>query len=133
MPINLRAEEEIEKIKSFHPDLILVFSYGHILPQEMIDIPKWGCLNLHASLLPKWRGPSPVQYSLLNNEKETGFSIMVINSKIDEGKILYKEALGIHESDNTGLSIAYQVSGAALQIKTASGTVSGSCTYLISA
>ena len=101
MPINLRSEEEIEKIKNLQPDLVLVFSYGHILPQEMLDIPKRGCLNLHASLLPKWRGPSPVQYSLLNNEKETGFSIMVMNKKIDEGKILYKEALRIDESDNT--------------------------------
>ena len=73
------------------PDIILVFSYGNILPKAILDIPKWGCINIHASLLPKWRGASPVQYSLLNNEKETGFSIMLMNEQVDEGKILYKE------------------------------------------
>ena len=52
------------------PDLILVFSYGYILPQTILSIPKYGCLNIHVSLLPKWRGASPVQYSLLNNEKQ---------------------------------------------------------------
>ena len=101
MPASLNSEKEIEKIKSFSPDLILVFSYGHILPQEILNIPEKGCLNIHASLLPKWRGASPVQYSLLNNEKETGFSIMIMNKKVDEGSILYSESLRIDEGDNT--------------------------------
>ena len=101
MPINLKSNVEIEKIKKMKPDLILVFSYGHILPKILLNIPKYGCLNIHASLLPKWRGSSPVQYSLLNNEKETGFSIMVMNEKVDEGKVLYRESIVIRESDNT--------------------------------
>ena len=101
LPINLKSQIEIDKIKKMKPDLILVFSYGHILPNILLNIPKYGCLNIHASLLPKWRGSSPVQYSLLNNEKETGFSIMVMNEKVDEGKVLYRERIAIKENDNT--------------------------------
>ncbi len=100
-PKNLKSEEEINKIKTLKPDIILVFSYGNILPKAILDIPKWGCINIHASLLPKWRGASPVQYSLLNNEKETGFSIMLMNEQVDEGKILYKEKVKIEENDDT--------------------------------
>ena len=100
-PKNLRLEEEVKKIKDLNPDIILVFSYGNILPKSILDIPKWGCINIHASLLPKWRGASPVQYSLLNNEKETGYSIMLMNEKVDEGKILFKESVKIENSDDT--------------------------------
>ena len=90
MPKNLKSEEEIIKIKNLKPDIIIVFSYGNILSKSILDIPKWGCINIHASLLPRWRGSSPVQYSLLNNEKETGFTFMLMNEKIDEGNILFK-------------------------------------------
>ena len=100
-PRSLKSEEEVIKIKNLKPDIILVFSYGHILPKAILDIPKWGCINIHASLLPKWRGASPVQYSLLNNEQETGFTLMLMNDKIDEGKILYKKILKIQENDDT--------------------------------
>ncbi len=100
-PISLKSEAEIKNIKKLKPDIILVFSYGNILPKSVLDIPKWGCINIHASLLPKWRGASPVQYSLLNNEKETGFSIMIMNEKIDEGKILFKEVVKIENNDDT--------------------------------
>ncbi|MDC3024352.1 methionyl-tRNA formyltransferase [Alphaproteobacteria bacterium] len=100
-PKNLRFEEEIEKIKNLKPDIIVVFSYGNILPKAILDIPKWGCINIHASLLPKWRGASPVQYSLLKNEKETGFTIMLMNEKIDEGKILFKKTVKINKDDDT--------------------------------
>ena len=62
-----------------------------------------GCINIHASLLPKWRGASPVQYSLLNNEKETGYTIILMNEQIDEGKILYKETVKIEHSDDTSI------------------------------
>ncbi len=100
-PKNLRLEEEVKKIKDLRPDIILVFSYGNILPKSILDIPKWGCINIHASLLPKWRGASPVQYSLLNNEKETGYTIMLMNEEVDEGKILFKESVRIEHSDDT--------------------------------
>ena len=71
------------------------------MPKAILDIPKWGCINIHASLLPKWRGASPVQYSLLNNEQETGFTLILMNEQIDEEKILYKEILKIQENDDT--------------------------------
>ncbi len=101
IPDNLKSEEEIKKIKNLKPDIILVFSYGNILPKSILDIPKWGCINIHASLLPKWRGSSPVQYSLLNNEKVTGYSIMLMNEKVDEGNILFKEKIKIEKNDDT--------------------------------
>jgi len=100
-PKNLKVEEEQKKIKLMQPDLILVFSYGYILPQTVLSIPKYGCLNIHASLLPKWRGASPVQYSLLNNEKKTGFSLIIMNKNVDEGKLLYKKSIAIEDNDNT--------------------------------
>ena len=99
-PKNFKSEEEINKIINLKPDIILVFSYGNILPKAILDIPKWGCINIHASLLPKWRGAAPVQYSLLNNEKETGFSIMIMNEQVDEGKILYKKVVKIENNDD---------------------------------
>ncbi len=101
MPSNYKCEEIIRNIKVMSPDLILVFSFGHILPEKILKIPRLGCLNIHASLLPKWRGPSPVQYVLLNNETETGFTIMIMNNKVDHGKILHKEKVIVDENDNT--------------------------------
>ena len=73
VPENFKDKKEIDFLKRFKADLFLVFSYGIILPEKVLDIPKYGCINIHASILPKWRGPSPVQYALLNNEKKTGF------------------------------------------------------------
>ena len=84
MPINLKSNIEIEKIKKMKPDLILVFSYGHILPKILLNIPKYGCLNIHASLLPKWRGAAPIQRAIMNSDKETGISIMKITPKLIE-------------------------------------------------
>lgn len=112
MPKDLKSKEVIDNIKKMKPDLILVFSFGHILSEDVLNIPKLGCLNIHASILPKWRGPSPVQYAILNNEKETGYSIMIMNKEVDEGKVLHSESLAIKESDNT-LSLLYKITSLA--------------------
>ena len=112
MPKDLKSKEVINNIKKMKPDLILVFSFGHILSQDVLNIPKLGCLNIHASILPKWRGPSPVQYAILNNDKETGYSIMIMNKEIDEGEVLYSDSLAIQESDNT-LSLLYKITSLA--------------------
>ncbi len=101
MTNNFKTKSEVEKLESLKPDLVIVFSYGVILPQIVLDIPRWGCINIHASLLPKWRGASPVQYALLNNEKETGYSVMIMNKGIDEGKVLCKKVIKITNNDNT--------------------------------
>jgi len=77
-----------EKIKNLKPDLGIVAAYGQILPKTILDIPKYGFLNIHPSLLPRWRGPSPIQYTILNGDKETGVTIILMNEKMDEGPII---------------------------------------------
>ena len=78
--------EEIKKIK---PDLFIVAAYGKILPKNILEIPKYGAINVHGSLLPKYRGASPVQCAILNGDKETGITLMKMNEKMDEGDILF--------------------------------------------
>ena len=100
-PKNFKSNEEIKFIKKLNPDIILVYSYGLILPKSIIEVAKYGCINIHPSLLPKWRGPSPIQYSLLNNEKKTGFCIMEMNEEVDTGDIFLKKTIDIKKEDNT--------------------------------
>jgi len=83
---------ELQELK---PDLIIIAAYGQILPKEILDIPKQGCLNIHPSLLPKYRGPSPLQFTILNGAKETGVTIIKMDEKIDQGPILAKRELKI--------------------------------------
>ena len=92
----------LEQITALKPDLIIVVAYGKILPKEFLDIPKYGSINVHASLLPKYRGASPIQASLLNGDKDTGITIMKINEKLDEGDIIAQEKIKIDEHDNAG-------------------------------
>lgn len=82
------AINDFKKIKKLKPDLVVVASYGKIFPKEILKIPQYGCLNVHASLLPKYRGPSPVQTAILNGDKETGVTIFLMDEKIDQGPIL---------------------------------------------
>ena len=77
-PKRMKDEEVIDKIKEVNPDLIVVVAYGKILPKEIIDIPKYGIINVHSSLLPKYRGASPIHSAILNGDKESGVSIMYI-------------------------------------------------------
>lgn len=87
-------------LRSYHPDLIVVAAYGKILPNELIEIPKFGSVNVHASLLPKYRGGSPVQHSLLRNDSETGTTLMVIDEGLDTGPIISQRHLTISPEDN---------------------------------
>lgn len=80
---NLKLE-----IENLRPDLIIIAAYGKIIPKEILDIPKYGSLNVHPSLLPRWRGPSPIQYAILNGDEETGVTIMLPDEQMDHGKIL---------------------------------------------
>ena len=97
---DFKKPDIIEKIKSLNLDVVVVFSFGILLPKEILEIPKHGCINIHDSLLPKWRGASPVQHSLMNNEKETGFTFIIMNEGLDEGNILLTEKLKISNDDN---------------------------------
>ncbi|MAH88865.1 MAG: methionyl-tRNA formyltransferase [Pelagibacterales bacterium] len=92
----------IKALKDLNLDFIIVFSFGLILPKEILKIPKYGCINIHTSLLPKWRGASPVQHTLLNNEKETGYTLIIMNEELDEGNIIYKQRMEIDDKYNYG-------------------------------
>ncbi len=97
---DFKSRENIELIKSLQLDFIVVFSFGLILPKEILEIPKYGCINIHASLLPKWRGASPVQHALMKNERITGYTFIIMNENLDEGNIIYKEKITIDPRDN---------------------------------
>ncbi len=87
-PLSLKNNKEEELyLTELQPDIILVISYGQIIPKNLLNIPKHGFLNVHASLLPKWRGAAPIQRSIMNLDKETGISIMRINENLDEGPV----------------------------------------------
>jgi methionyl-tRNA formyltransferase len=96
--LNLEAVEQLKKLK---PDLIIVAAFGKIIPQAVLDIPGFGCINVHASLLPKYRGPSPIQNAIMAGENQTGISIMLMDKGIDTGDILAQEKIDIDPDDNT--------------------------------
>ena len=100
-PEKLKVGSFVSLLESFKPDIIVVVAYGKILPKEIIDIPKYGCINVHASLLPKYRGAAPMQWALLSGEKMTGITIMKINERLDAGEIILQEKVKITENDNT--------------------------------
>ncbi len=100
-PLKLKNNNEEDLFLSeLKPDLIIVVSYGQIIPKNLLKIPKYGVLNIHASLLPRWRGAAPIQRSIMNLDKETGISIMKINENLDEGPICNKFSLKISENIN---------------------------------
>lgn len=100
-PEKLKVASFVSLLKSLKPDIIIVVAYGKILPKEIIDIPQYGCINVHASLLPKYRGAAPIQWALLNGEKETGITIMKIDELLDTGEILLQQKIKISEDDNS--------------------------------
>ena len=91
----------IERVKSLEPDLIIVIAYGIILPSKFLNIPKYGCINIHVSLLPRWRGAAPIQHSLLAGDEKTGISVISISPKLDAGDILMKESFAIDKDINS--------------------------------
>ncbi len=95
-------QEFIDTLKEIKPDLICVVAYGKILPKEILEIPKLGCINLHASLLPKYRGAAPIQWSVLNGDKVTGVSTMYMSEGMDEGDIIFQERVEIGDNETTG-------------------------------
>lgn len=94
--------EFIEEIKNINPDVICVVAYGKILPKELLDIPKLGCINVHGSLLPKYRGAAPIQWAVLNGDKATGITTMYMNEGMDTGDMILKEEVEIGADETTG-------------------------------
>lgn len=101
-PLKLKDGEALEKIKELKPELIIVVAYGKILPKSILDFPKFGCINIHASLLPKYRGAAPIQWSVLNGESKTGVTSMFMEEGLDTGDMLLKASLDIGKDETSG-------------------------------
>ena len=100
-PQSLRTDEALETLRSYAPDLVITAAYGKILPQTMLDLPKYGAINVHGSLLPKYRGAAPVQWSILNLDEKTGVTIMKMDAGMDTGDILTQAEIKIEDTDHT--------------------------------
>jgi methionyl-tRNA formyltransferase len=99
-PAKARDEKFISELRELKPDLIVVVAYGQILPQAILDLPKFGCVNVHTSLLPKYRGASPIQSAILNGEMETGVTIMKMDAGLDTGEIISQARMPVLPEDN---------------------------------
>jgi methionyl-tRNA formyltransferase len=99
-PARARDEQFIEIVRQLQPDLVAVAAYGQILPPALLEVPRFGCLNVHTSLLPKYRGAAPIQWAILNGDSETGVTIMKMDAGLDTGEILSQERIRILEDDN---------------------------------
>ena len=98
-PRRIKTPEAIEELKKYEADVYIVAAFGQILSQEILDLPRYGCLNIHASLLPKYRGASPIQHVIIDGEHETGITIMQMNAGLDTGDMLYKKHIAITAED----------------------------------
>src|SRR5438876_859480 len=101
-PARIKDGKAIEEIRSLKPDVIVVTAYGQILPREVLNIPKIACLNLHASLLPRWRGAAPIQAALAGGDPETGITVMYMDEGLDTGDILLQRRIDIRSNDTGG-------------------------------
>ena len=118
-PAKLKGNEEFfEELKAVEPDLIVVVAYGKIIPKNILDLPKYGCINVHASLLPKLRGASPIQHAIVNGESVTGVTIMQMAEGLDTGDMLTKESIEIGKMNFEELHDALADIGSQLLVKT---------------
>ena len=118
-PVKIKTPEAVEVLKGYEADLFVVAAFGQILSKEILDMPKYGCVNIHASLLPKYRGAAPIQWAILDGEKETGVTIMQMNEGLDTGDMLTKVVVPIEDTD-TGESLFDKLAkaGAELMVET---------------
>lgn len=118
-PDSLKNSDALQIISEYNPDVIVVAAYGKILPKEIIDYPRFGCINVHGSILPKYRGAAPIQWSVINGDSETGITTMLMNEGLDTGDILLIEKTPI-SIDDTASSVFDRLSaiGAQLTLKT---------------
>lgn len=131
-PVKLRADEAVSVIKTLAPELIIVAAYGQIIPQTIIDLPAFGILNIHPSLLPRYRGASPISSAILNGDAETGVTIMQIDALADHGPILKQKTISISPLDTTSsLSKKLWACGTTLLIDTIHEVLTGHCKPII--
>lgn len=101
-PQRMRSPEAVEQLAALSPDLIVTAAYGQILPVAVLDLPRFGCLNVHGSLLPKYRGGAPIQRSIINGEKETGITLMYMAEGLDTGDMIAQSVVPIEDEDTSG-------------------------------
>lgn len=125
-PENFREEETVEQLRAMQPDICAVVAYGRILPQKVLDVPKYGCINIHASLLPKYRGSAPYQWAVLDGLTETGVTAMYLTREMDAGDIIDVSKTPIGENETAGELLDHlAVLGAELLSKTLTRFESG--------
>ncbi len=125
-PNRLREPEALAQLSAWAPDLIVVAAFGQILRPNVLDLPRFGCINVHASLLPRWRGAAPIQAAILHGDARTGVTIMRMDAGVDTGPLLSQRALEIHPQDTAGtLSARLAVLGAELLVDTLPGYLNG--------
>ncbi len=118
-PRRLKDADALQKLRDWAPDVLVVAAFGQILRQEVLDLPPKGCINVHASLLPRWRGASPIQAAILHGDKETGVTIMLMDAGLDTGPMLSQRAIPISDKDTTAtLSEKLSTHGAELLVET---------------
>jgi methionyl-tRNA formyltransferase len=130
-PIKIRDSGVVDQIRELNPDVVIVAAYGQILPRAILEIPQFGCINVHASLLPRWRGASPIQAAILAGDAVTGVSIMKMDAGMDTGPIIAQEEFCI-SNDETYLSLSEKLSnqGASLLLDTLDKYLSGKITSI---
>lgn len=101
-PVKVREKEFVEVLEGYKPDVIVVVAFGQIIPESILNIPKYGCINVHGSLLPKYRGAAPIQWAMLDGEKETGITTMLMDKGLDTGDMLIKRVVRIEEDETSG-------------------------------
>lgn len=129
-PQKVRDPEFVEVLKNLAPDMIVVAAFGQIIPKEILDMPKYGCINIHASLLPKYRGAAPIQQAVIDGEKESGVTIMKMGMGLDTGDMISQAVVTLSE-DETGGSLFDRLAetGASLLIQTIPSIENGTATY----
>ena len=129
-PLKVRDSEFVETLKELAPDMIIVAAFGQIIPKTILDMPKYGCLNIHASLLPKYRGAAPIQQAVIDGEKESGVTIMKMGVGLDTGDMISQAVVPLAE-DETGGSLFEKLAeeGAELLIRTIPSIVDGTAVY----
>ncbi|MCR5330089.1 MAG: methionyl-tRNA formyltransferase [Lachnospiraceae bacterium] len=101
-PLKASSEESVAKIAEYAPDIIVVAAYGQILKENLLNLPRYRCINVHASLLPKYRGASPIQWAVINGDEKTGISIMYMEKGLDTGDVILQESLKLAEDETAG-------------------------------
>lgn len=129
-PEKVRESESIEYLRKYQPDIIIVVAFGQIIPKAVLDMPRFGCVNVHASLLPKYRGAAPIQWAVINGDVVTGVTTQRMDEGIDTGDVILKEEVRIR-ADETGGSLFEQLSkvGAKLCVKTMAAIEDGTAVY----